>query len=105
RAFLVRDASALENLFSNEFGGDKWGTNAIQRMLTSLGYDPGTCDGKMGPKTQAAVKQFQTDNGLSADGDPGPDTRGKLFPLYMDAVCQDASGAPFTLTAQSFLAQ
>lgn len=37
---------------------------AIQRALKDKGYDPGTIDGVMGIKTQTALKQCQTDNGL-----------------------------------------
>lgn len=37
---------------------------AIQRALKDKGYDPGSIDGVMGIKTQTALKQCQTDNGL-----------------------------------------
>ena len=36
-------------------------------------------DGKFGPGTKRAVKMFQTDNGLTADGVAGPATLGKLY--------------------------
>lgn len=36
----------------------------IQRALKDKGYDPGPIDGVLGIKTQAAMKQYQTDNGL-----------------------------------------
>ena len=45
----------------------------IQRMLQNLGYDV-VPDGKFGAKTQAAVKTFQQDNGIVADGIVGPQT-------------------------------
>ena len=32
-----------------------------QQLLTDYGYDPGPVDGSFGPKTEQAVKQFQTD--------------------------------------------
>ncbi len=41
---------------------------ATQGLLGDLGYDPGPADGVMGPKTRAAVIQFQLNNGLSPDG-------------------------------------
>ena len=41
---------------------------ATQSLLGDLGYDPGPADGVMGPRTRAAVIQFQLNNGLSPDG-------------------------------------
>ena len=40
----------------------------VQKKLTELGYDPGPADGKMGKKTEAAIKSFQKDNSLPATG-------------------------------------
>ncbi len=43
-------------------------TNAVviqvQNALRARGYDPGPADNKMGPRTNAALMQFQRDNGL-----------------------------------------
>jgi len=52
----------------------------IQKTLIALGYPlpKHGVDGIRGPETVAAVKKFQTDNGLDIDGDPGPDTVSKL---------------------------
>ncbi len=41
---------------------------AIQRALARLGYDPGSADGVLGPKTRAAIRAFQADIGLPKDG-------------------------------------
>lgn len=46
----------------------------IQEKLNELGYDCGKADGKLGPKTTAAIKAFQKDNGLKVDGKAGPKT-------------------------------
>jgi len=43
---------------------------AMQLNLKSLGYDPGPADGLMGPRTRAALKRYQEDRGLTADGKP-----------------------------------
>lgn len=51
----------------------------IQHLLCYLGYDPGSCDGIPGENTQAAVKEFQADFGLTADGDPGAQTTKMLI--------------------------
>ncbi len=39
-----------------------------QARLSNLGYAPGPIDGLMGPKTQAAIKAFQKDQGLNVSG-------------------------------------
>ncbi len=50
----------------------------IQQQLKDLGVDPGPIDGKMGPKTIAGIKAFQTMAGITADGKVGPDTEKQL---------------------------
>jgi hypothetical protein len=47
----------------------------LQNLLVEKGYmDRDYVDGDFGPGTDAAVKQFQTDNSLTADGIVGPAT-------------------------------
>jgi len=46
----------------------------IQRALKNAGFDVGTIDGKMGPKTKKAIEDFQKSKGLKADGKVGPKT-------------------------------
>lgn len=41
---------------------------ALQRLLTGAGFDSGGADGKIGPKTIAAIKAFQRSLGLLTDG-------------------------------------
>ena len=50
----------------------------LQKLLTSLGYDCGTADGKFGTKTKGAVIKFQTANKLVGDGVVGAKTRALL---------------------------
>ena len=40
----------------------------VQRALARLGYAPGPADGALGPKTRAAIREFQAAAGLPADG-------------------------------------
>jgi S1-C subfamily serine protease len=41
---------------------------AVQRVLASLGFDPGPPDGMMGPRTQGAIAAFQRERGLPPTG-------------------------------------
>lgn len=50
----------------------------IQHLLAYLGYDPGTIDGLDGANTQRAVKAFQEDFGITADGIAGEATQKAL---------------------------
>ena len=43
-------------------------TKQIQIALKNAGFDPGAIDGKMGPMTHQAVKEFQKTKGLKPDG-------------------------------------
>lgn len=45
----------------------------LQERLTRAGYDTGGGDGRIGPKTLAALRAFQRAVGLAPDGYPGPD--------------------------------
>jgi hypothetical protein len=102
---LVRNVSRWESLYDEPLGGDDWGIRAVQHMLGALGADPGVVDGKLGPRTKAAVRDFQTKKALAIDGDPGPATRKALFTDYMDFLCRDAKGKPVSLSAADFLAR
>ena len=50
----------------------------LQRMLITREYDPGEIDGRFGAKTDAAVRAYQSDQGLDVDGIVGPKTWDKL---------------------------
>jgi membrane-bound lytic murein transglycosylase MltF len=51
---------------------------SLQEKLTASGYQPGPVDGMWGEKTEAALKQFQQDQGLSATGTVDEATAKKL---------------------------
>jgi len=42
---------------------------AVQQALKDKGHPPGTVDGRMGPKTQQALRDFQKAQGLQATGE------------------------------------
>jgi peptidoglycan hydrolase-like protein with peptidoglycan-binding domain len=50
----------------------------LQSTLEARGYDPGPVDGDFGPRTEAAVKEYQEAHGLTADGIVGPLTWASL---------------------------
>ncbi|MDA2970293.1 MAG: peptidoglycan-binding protein, partial [Actinomycetota bacterium] len=50
----------------------------VQQFLSDNGYNPGPVDGQAGPKTLAAIKLFQSDKGLFADGVVGNKTKAAM---------------------------
>ena len=50
----------------------------VQLALRAAGFDPGSTDGRLGPRTRSAVREFQQANGLQPDGKIGPRTWAKL---------------------------
>lgn len=58
----------------------KYDVKTYQKRLNELGYYLGKLDGLYGPKTKAAIKNFQDERGITADGIVGPVTWQSLFP-------------------------
>ena len=56
----------------------------VQVALKGLGYYNGNIDGILGPQTAGAVRQFQKDNDLKVDGDPGVKTVPKINQALKD---------------------
>ena len=50
----------------------------LQRQLHHLGLEPGMVDGRYGPLTTEAVKQFQEAHNLPADGIADPETLSQI---------------------------
>lgn len=65
----IHTADALSKIGSQ---GDE--VTQIQTKLKDMGLYTGNIDGIFGSNTQKAVKQFQSNNGLAADGIAGPKT-------------------------------
>lgn len=71
----------------------------LQTLLTNLLYYNGEIDGIFGSGTQRAVKVFQSNNRLAADGIVGRDTWSALLTLYSPmAICEENSGNIITHT-------
>lgn len=62
----------LSYTVTRPFVGDDVAT--LQQRLLDLGFDPGRCDGIFGASTDAALRDFQRNVGLRADGTLGPGT-------------------------------
>ena len=63
---------------SNDFSS-KMTVRQIQSALRKAGFYNEAIDGKMGPRTKAAIKEFQKEYGLKPDGVVGTRTRSKLM--------------------------
>lgn len=53
----------------------------LQNRLQELGFNPGPADGKLGTQTAEALKQFQSRQGLLANGIADVQTLAALFPV------------------------
>lgn len=110
-AVLVRDTALWEDLATHPFGGDQWTIRVTQRILGALArpsapdevYLPDHVTGHNDGLTQSIVREFQEDNGLTADGVVGPQTRRALFERYMDFLCVGPDGLPFRRAPADFL--
>jgi peptidoglycan hydrolase-like protein with peptidoglycan-binding domain len=71
---------------------------AAQQALKDKGYDAGTVDGRMGPKTQAALRDFQKAQGMESTGDLDPKT---TQALGMDIETTGSAGASSTAGSAS----
>lgn len=85
----VRTQSKTYNPYDhNNWVGPGYTTSGIvvrvvQQDLADIGINPGPVDGYYGPRTKAAIQEFQRDHGLTPDGIVGYNTWRK----FVDAVC------------------
>ncbi len=70
----------------------------LQTALKQLGYSVGSADGKYGPATEKAVRQFQQDYSLTVDGKAGQQTQALVYQL---ASGSSSSGSSSTTTTSS----
>ncbi|MFG6148018.1 S41 family peptidase [Halobacillus sp. B23F22_1] len=69
-----------------KFDDNKEQVENVQVMLQGLGYQPGRTDGYFSEETEAAVSEFQSDEGLSQTGEVDEETGGKLQELIVEEV-------------------
>ena len=56
--------------------------SGIQARLNNLGFNCGEVDGVLGPKTRAAIREFQRKFGLTESGEVDEATRGRLVEIH-----------------------
>lgn len=74
---LYEEESVIRGIYRTP-SGFELPSISIQKALKAAGYYNGALDGKIGPETRKAIKAFQADNGLTADGVVGRQTWKKL---------------------------
>ena len=68
---------------------------SVQQALKDKGFDPGPVDGVNGPETRAALKKYQSQQNLTADGRLGPKTLDSL------GVKQSSPGSQFAASGEN----
>ena len=68
-----------ESIALSKYGSSGREVTQIQTKLKRWGYYNGSIDGVYGSKTVAAVKYFQSKNGLTVDGIVGPNTWNRIM--------------------------
>ena len=75
---VVPGAKTASTSSKSSASSSKPSTREIQEALKNAGFYQGAVDGKMGPATHDAVKEFQRVHGLTDDGVVGKRTWAKL---------------------------
>jgi peptidoglycan hydrolase-like protein with peptidoglycan-binding domain len=86
-----KDKSAKADKSAKGAGSDQ--VRSAQQALKDKGFDPGPADGVMGPRTRAAVSDFQKKEGLKVTGRLDADTNAKLGVTQTSGVQKPAPGA------------
>lgn len=75
---MDRSMEKVDRQVGAEPGNNKQQVKAMQEALKEKGYDPGSIDGAMGPRTTAALREFQQAEGLRVTGRLDAGTRSRL---------------------------
>lgn len=81
---LQEEEGVIKGIYRTPSGFELPAVN-IQKALKKAGYYNGALDGKVGPGTRDAIRAFQQDNGLGADGVCGRKTWAKLK-VYLESI-------------------
>ena len=93
------NAPTPEPVLKNGSEGDQ--VKTLQARLQELGYYSGEIDGQFGNGTREAVYLFQQQNGLSADGVVGSDTRALLYSVEARPMTVTPTPPPETTPANA----
>ncbi len=83
-------------------GSDGEAVKNVQTKLKALKYYSGQITGHVGDKTKEAIRKFQRDHGLTADGIVGPQTMAKIDAVYASkggAVAPSGNGSNLKLNS------
>ena len=72
-----------------------WRIGQAQERLEAAGYTPGPIDGMLGPQTRAALRRYQTSQGLPATGALDEATRQVLLPSERPSEGGEAKPGPW----------
>ena len=75
---MGRSMEKMDRQVGAEPGKNKQQVKMMQEALKEKGYNPGAIDGAMGPRTTAALREFQQAEGLRVTGRLDAETRSKL---------------------------
>lgn len=97
----VKMAEAYNNFQTDKAPSDEAEISLMQVMLNAVGKYGLDVDGKMGTKTNTALRDFQLKNGLRVDGKYGPLSREELERAYLVLNNQKMQNAGATTTIVS----
>lgn len=95
---MVATAALADTYTTLRYRDESEAVRQMQLALNQLGYSTGGTDGKFGPATEKAVRQFQSSNGLKVDGAAGSNT---LTLLYQKISQGSTSASPSVPQASS----
>lgn len=99
--FTAAERKAAGAATSSGSSADSNTIKSVQTMLKALKYYSGEITGNVGDKTKTAIKKFQKEYDLTADGVAGPMTIAKLESVYNDkggsSVSAGSSGSGLKL--------